>query len=1011
MDEISKVLSKSIKEGKWVNITYVNQNNEIKIFWISIMDIDSKSKTLSCEIFNEAYSNECTAVNRISFERIKAASLVNFSSYNVPESLINKIQNDPEAYAWLGNDFIASDILSYYEDCSAMDNDPFQKNLCMIPGIDCTVLLYNKSIILNDDQFKLVIKKIIDPYIKSKCEKNLYTLALSSLAIDRNNRSYIVAYRDVSLDILNKTLTIDNQVKINSTFLWSQKSLEDEEKEEPSPQDKASIIGYIDMDPSEFAKVYTANPNEGLEIIQKGLHYNESINTRPNLMILERPFHADIAETLSTIREEKAQGTLAYPMQAFFGDISKSKYNHDRKAPDLVIVDKNINVDQMRVLYNSMRYPVTYVKGPPGTGKTQTLVNVVLSAFENKKTVLVCSGNNKPVDEILKKLNLYYDRKSIDFPFLRLGNNEETDKALDVISDKMISQNLFAGDVKPLNKIMEHHESEVKELVNQLENYQNKKDLSERIKTIMAYSSGFFSNNTDMENYIKKMLEDLESQYSKIPDVTNDTVLNLFKPIEEDEPFLKMLYLYSLSFIKELQSDEFIELKQICFEINHKDRVTHFNSWIRNDDNLALFLKAFPVVFTTNISATKLGSGHRKFDLVIMDEAGQCNVADSLISIERGKNLLLVGDESQLKPIVVLDMQTDEALQKKYNVDKSFSYSNNSIFSVMQKHDNISTMIFLRFHYRCPRKIIKFSNERFYGNQMDLRYLKTDGDLELIDVENENFTDQRNSNYNEAKAIVDYVKRNGIKNTTIITPFVNQVNLINKMLSDNGIKDIRCGTVHTMQGAENDVIVFSPSISNKTNPRTMKWINSMPEIINVGVTRAKKKLIVVADKKAIEKLSPDDKGDLAQLIRYVSENGNVDVEKNQDYTVSIGYSNNSQAEAELMKTMNQLMSVYPKYYIDRNVKLRDLYPDDPDFCESKQEFDEVVSFKGVPCIAVEVDGSEHYTDREVQLRDKKKQDLCQKKGLKLIHIPNTDVKNYEELRDLIFDFHYYHGQY
>ena len=61
----------------------------------------------------------------------------------------------------------------------------------------------------------------------------------------------------------------------------------------------------------------------------------------------------------------------------------------------------------MRVLYNAMKYPVTYVQGPPGTGKTQTIINVVLSAFYNNKTMLICSSNNKPVDGITRMRSLY----------------------------------------------------------------------------------------------------------------------------------------------------------------------------------------------------------------------------------------------------------------------------------------------------------------------------------------------------------------------------------------------------------------------------------------------------------------------------------------------------------------------------------------------------------------------------------------------------------------------------
>ena len=82
-----------------------------------------------------------------------------------------------------------------------------------------------------------------------------------------------------------------------------------------------------------------------------------------------------------------------------------------------------------RVLYNALKYPITYVQGPPGTGKTQTIINVALSAMYNNKTMLICSSNNKPVDGIVEKLVFSYKNETINFPFLRLGNFEDVKKA------------------------------------------------------------------------------------------------------------------------------------------------------------------------------------------------------------------------------------------------------------------------------------------------------------------------------------------------------------------------------------------------------------------------------------------------------------------------------------------------------------------------------------------------------------------------------------------------------
>ena len=65
----------------------------------------------------------------------------------------------------------------------------------------------------------------------------------------------------------------------------------------------------------------------------------------------------------------------------------------------------------------------------------------------------------------------------------------------------------------------------------------------------------------------------------------------------------------------------------------------------------------------------------------------------------------------------------------------------------------------------------------------------------LIDVKNIN-SKLKNENYEESKAIINYIKRNKLKDAAIITPFKNQQNLINRMLKENAINEVTCGTIH-----------------------------------------------------------------------------------------------------------------------------------------------------------------------------------------------------------------------
>ena len=76
------------------------------------------------------------------------------------------------------------------------------------------------------------------------------------------------------------------------------------------------------------------------------------------------------------------------------------------------------------------------------------------------------------------------------------------------------------------------------------------------------------------------------------------------------------------------------------------------------------FQRIFPIIATTSISAHKIGKPGTYFDMVIMDEASQGNIAMSLVPIIRGRSLMLVGDPQQLSPVILLNQTDNEKLKK-----------------------------------------------------------------------------------------------------------------------------------------------------------------------------------------------------------------------------------------------------------------------------------------------------------------------------------------------------------
>jgi hypothetical protein len=131
-------------------------------------------------------------------------------------------------------------------------------------------------------------------------------------------------------------------------------------------------------------------------------------------------------------------------------------------------------------------------------------------------------------------------------------------------------------------------------------------------------------------------------------------------------------------------------------------------------------------------------------------------------------------------------------------------------------------------------------------------------------------------------------------------------------------------------------------------------------LINVGVTRAREKLVVVTDKRAIDTLSRKD-DDLYALIEYVQKNGTTQVAESTVNKFTIGFSNNSIFEDDFYITMSHYCTLQGTRF-QRNVKLTDVFPAINNPVINKREFDGVI-YMGNKVI-FEINGAEHFENRK-----------------------------------------------
>jgi len=502
-------------------------------------------------------------------------------------------------------------------------------------------------------------------------------------------------------------------------------------------------------------------------------------------------------------------------------------------------LEHRLNKDQTDALSSAQKFKNSIIIGPPGTGKSYTISSIAIDAILNNKSVLIVSKTKQSVEVIRQMLLDDFNIK--EYLVHTTGNRY-----------KVSLKALVKRKLSSITKRYKTYNHTIKSLDAELKNSERKfYDIV--AQELQLSELNFNESPTFKEKLHRLLLNNFNS--------LDDTIwLEIAKINGRNTAIQAELKKYVSEKLKDLNKNNILKYRKELAAYYEGLIATNFTESQRLIDEIEFhkILKIFPV-WLAHLSElnTVLPLQKEIFDLVIIDEATQCDIATALPAIYRAKKVLVAGDPNQLKHYSFVSKSAQQELLEKFKLPNTplFNYRDKSILDLfLYRLTNQNQVNFLREHYRSTPSLIEFNNQEFYDSQLEI-IKSTPEYTHTNQIELEYIEGNRNSkgiNTIEGKRVISKIKElikiyqnNGESPSIgIIAPFSSQVKYINSLISEQitieNIKQFKivCGTPYAFQGSEREIIIISFTVCSKTHHSAFTHLNK-PEVLNVGTTRAK----------------------------------------------------------------------------------------------------------------------------------------------------------------------------
>ncbi|VEU59103.1 AAA domain-containing protein [Mesomycoplasma neurolyticum] len=673
-------------------------------------------------------------------------------------------------------------------------------------------------------------------------------------------------------------------------------------------------------------------------------------------------------------------------------EINKNKY---KTRIDRTIYDDNFNFIKINktnfsqdVATVSALSQNTIIWGPPGTGKSQTISNIIANVIFFQKKAIVVSQKKAALDILKSRMNSL----SIFCLFILNDNSMQKSKFYEPIVDLINKlENFKKANLPKLVKILDNDEKKHVDLLNKIKNSDNyekdleiysflkkqKKELSlktienlyklskninlnpSRItkdpkklkilifetlknKKVSAIKKLFIKFNDDINRDANIILNDFADYDGDLSEITNKIVdIEKEKLINIDEFYKHLIGDDKQDICNEEEITNYVTyrlFKKINNFNKEKTRLYHrFALAARNGwrdpykfvlDHYVIIKELFPIIISSvDTELTKWDK--EEFDYAILDESSQIFIEKAIPILYLAKIKILAGDDKQMQPTSWFSTRSDIEDIELGNIESILNYAvYKGIYSIL-----------LDKNYRSNfASLMTFSSKHFYNSKLDVIDKLTTFDEEPIEVYDINGEWKNKSNLEEAKLVVELAQANLSKYNKIIILTFNRPQrelieniIFNKYLElEKAINEekILLKNIENIQGDEADLLIVSV-VYDKTTALSSTYVSRRggQNALNVAISRAKNKMIIVKSIKAneIETLNTND--DLLLFKKWLLFLELSNDERKRYLLLDNQQNNNNSSESEVNNLVDKIIEKILKMsiFIEQNYKIKKDY--------------------------------------------------------------------------------------